>query len=372
MFLSIVIFIFILGLLILVHEAGHFIVAKRRGVRVEEFGFGFPPRLFGVKKGETVYSLNLIPLGGFVKLFGESPDGVTSQEKEALVSDRRSFAFRPIGERALIVTAGVAGNLLLAWLLFSLAHGVGLTGVIDDGEREENYASVAVVVVGVSPSSPAERGGIRPGDTILRLRDLENREKLAIGKVAQVQSFVKASRDRVLAVTVLRDGEKRELDVLARSNPPPGEGALGIALARTGTRSYRLHRALLQGALTTAALTRSLIVGLGSLFFTLFSQGRLIADVAGPVGILVLSREAARLGFSTLIFFTGILSLNLAIINVLPFPALDGGRLLFLAVEKLKGSPVSRRAERLAHTAGFAFLIALMLLITYRDVARLF
>lgn len=371
MFLSIVIFIFILGLLVFAHELGHFLAAKQRGVRVEEFAFGFPPRLFGIRWGETLYSLNLIPVGGFVRLSGETPDGVTVKESVADTdtNDPRSFRSRPLWERGLIVMAGVLGNVLLAWILFSVAHIIGMPSVLDTGET--GGGEVRVVITSVEPGSPAEVRGIRPGDVISRLR-APDQELGKITTIEEVQSFIAVRRGKEIAITVERAGKKEEVRAVPRISVSEGKGALGIAMVRTGTRRYPWYAAPLQGAITTWQSGRMIIGGIARLLAALVTHGRLIADVAGPVGIAVLSHEAALLGFSYVIFFTAILSLNLAVINSLPLPALDGGRFFFLIIEWLKGSPVSRRVEQIAHTTGFAFLVLLLVLVTYRDIARIF
>lgn len=367
MLLSIIVFIFILGILVFAHELGHFLAAKQRGVRVEEFAFGFPPRLFGIRRGETLYSLNLIPVGGFVRLSGESPDGVTVKKDED-ADDPRSFRSRPLWERVLIVAAGVAGNVTLAWLLFSLAHVIGMPSVVEDSETGVGKAHV--VITSVAPGSPAEAAGIRPGDVILEFR-APDREPGGATAVEDVQRFIGAHRGMEVMLTVERNGKKDELRATPRTSAPEGEGALGIAMVRTGTRSYPWYAALFEGAVTTWRSSVMIVQGIEKLLMALATEGRLVADVAGPVGIAVLSREAALLGVSYLIFFAAILSLNLAVINSLPLPALDGGRLLFLIIEWVKGSPVSRRAEQITHTAGFAFLILLLALVTYRDIARI-
>lgn len=379
MILSILIFIFILGLLVFAHELGHFLVAKGRGVKVEEFGFGFPPRLFGIRRGETLYSLNLIPLGGFVKLFGEAEGGEPRSPVEPQTDnltksdfvrlDPRAFAARSLGERASIVVAGVVGNVFLAWFLFSLAHGIGVPTVGDDGDG--TLRSGRVVITDVAAGSPASLNGLLPGDAIGRL-EVGARALDPVVSVDAVQQFVNAHRGEELTLTVRRAGEERAIAVTPRVAPPAGEGALGIAMTYTGIRSYPWYEAFVRGAITTARFGWAIVSGFAMLVYALLAEGRVVADVAGPVGIAVLSHEATLLGFSYLVFFTALLSLNLAVINVLPLPALDGGRLLFLAIEWFKGSPVSQKAERVAHTAGFAFLMALMILVTYRDVLRFF
>lgn len=357
--LTVIVFIIILGILIFVHELGHFLVAKKNGVKVEEFGFGFPPRIFGIKRGETTYSLNLIPLGGFVKILGE--DG---QEK----SDPRSFANKKIWRRALILVAGVTMNFLLAVFLFSLGYIIGLPTAIDDNEQATNSF---VQITQVVPQSPAGAAGIQAGDKILKMAGgqdvLEN-----IAKVSDVQDFTDKHKGQEIILSLERGKQITEARITPRQNPPEGEGAMGVGLARIANISYSWYRAIYLGFISTADLAWLIIAAIGGLLWGLITQGRAVGDVTGPVGIYQITGQAAQMGIIYLIQLTALLSINLAIINVFPFPALDGGRLLFLLIEKIKGSPVSQKIEKAVHAAGFVFLIILMLLITVRDVIKLF
>ncbi len=424
--LTVIVFIIILGLLIFVHELGHFLVAKKNGVRVEEFGFGFPPRLFGAqrvsiqeskpiafeqqkveltvesensfdgqelitkseiisqkevdlvtrikkwrwlwfgnKKGsepaseKTVYSINLIPLGGFVKIFGE--DG---QEKE----NHRSFAAKKIWRRALILAAGVAMNILLAIFLLSLGNIIGSPTVIEDNQNVEG-AKVQITVV--APQSPAEQAGIKAGDTFIKMFGSSG-QLLDITKVSQVQDFTEKNKGQEISVFLERGKNRIELKLTPRANPPQDEGAMGVGLARVANISYPWYRAIYEGFISTFGLIWLIIKALGILLWQLFSRGKVMGELTGPVGIFQITGQAAQMGFIYLLNLTALLSINLAIINILPFPALDGGRLLFLLIEKIKGSPVSQKIERTIHSAGFVFLIILMVLITVRDVIKLF
>ena len=364
MFLTIVVFILILGLLIFVHELGHFILAKRAGIKVEEFGFGFPPRIFGIKKGETIYSLNLLPLGGFVKIYGE--DGQTSTP--AKNDKKRAFYNKPISTRAGILIAGVAMNLVLAAFLLSIGYWLGLPAMVDD--QTTDLIGARVQITQVAFDSPANQAGIKMGDIIKELTFAGH--LLEVSKIEQVQEFVDSHRGEEITVIIQRGDETLEKTLVPRISPPENEGPLGIALARTAIVSYPWYRALIMGVTSTVNLTWFIIVALGSILWQLLLTGRLAVDIAGPVGIFNLTGQAAQLGFIYILQFTALLSINLAIINALPFPALDGGRLLFLAVEKIKGSPVSQKIERIAHTAGFVILILLMIAVTWRDIIRIF
>lgn len=357
--LTVIIFIIILGLLIFVHELGHFLVAKKNGVKVEEFGFGFPPRIFGIKRGETIYSLNLIPLGGFVKILGE--DG---QERH----NPCSFATKKIWQRAVILAAGVTMNVVLAVFLLGLGLGIGLPTAIDD---EKDVEGAIVKITQVDLESPAQAAGIKIGDAVIKMKSHAD-ELTNIDKVRQVQDFTDENKGQEIVVALQRGKEIFDIKIVPRENPPLGEGPLGVGLARVAIISYPWHQALYKGAADTFRLAGMIIVALGSVIWNLLTQGRMVVDILGPVGIYSITGQAAQLGFIYLLQLTALLSINLAIINAFPFPALDGGRLLFLLIEKIKGSPVSQKIEKAVHSAGFVFLILLMVLVTIRDIAKIF
>lgn len=357
--LTLLVFIIILGILVFVHELGHFALAKKIGAKVEEFGFGFPPRLLGVKKGETVYSINAIPLGGFVKIFGE--DGENKQ-------NHRSFANKKIWQRFLILIAGVAMNFLLAAVLLCVAYGIGLPQAVGD---EENFSNTKVQITFVAPGAPAEQAGLKAGDEIVSLVSGAGIVD-KISKVGQVIKFAGDNQGEKTVISIKRGQDIMAINIMPRQNPPDGEGPLGIGLARVAVVAYPWHEAIGWGFTVAGEMVWLVISALGALLWGFFQTGKMAADVYGPVGIFSLTGQATQMGFIYLLQLTAILSLNLAVINALPFPALDGGRILFLLVEKIKGSPVSQRAEKIIHSAGFAFLILLMAAVTLRDVVRLF
>lgn len=361
MILTILFFIILLGVLVLVHEWGHFIVARKFGVRVEEFAFGFPPQIASTVKNGTRYALNLIPLGGYVKIFGESGDPPAGGEH-----DPESFSSRSIGQRVLIIVAGVAMNLILAWFLFSLGHGLGLPTVIGEGDH---VLHAKVAVIGIAPASPAEQAKFFFGDTIVSLKS--GVDSVSVDRVEQVQDFIATHRGAVVLVMVLRGKEQHDLEVTPRINPPSGEGPLGIAMARVGIVRAPWWRAPWDGLKTTANAVVAIATSLWQILRDLVSHGRVPAEISGPVGIFVFADESRRLGLVYLIELAAVLSVNLAILNVLPIPALDGGRILFLFIEKVRGARVNQKREQLIHTIGFAILIALMIAITYRDIVRI-
>lgn len=358
--MTFLIFLIVLSVLVLVHEWGHFITARRAGAKVEEFGFGFPPRLFSFKKRGTIFSLNLIPFGGFVKIFGE--DGEHRREPG-------SFTSLKISKRAQIIAAGVTMNLILAWFLLSLGNFVGRPAVID--ETNAALAQDATIqVVSVAKDSPAELAGIKNSDSIVSASLKGQSRSFAAAK--EFQDFVSSAQGGDINLTLKRGGDVVTVTVSPRLSPPAGEGALGIGLVMTGLVKTSWYAAPVKAVKDTIQLIGAIAYSLAVFFWRLISRGEFMDDVTGPVGIASLAGQAYRMGLSYLIHLTALLSINLAILNILPFPALDGGRLIFLAAEKIKKSPLNPKWEKIVNTTGFALLLLLMLFVTWKDIARLF
>ena len=358
--MTVIIFLIVLSILVFVHEFGHFWVAKKKGLKVEEFGFGFPPRLFGIKRGETIYSLNLIPFGGFVKIFGE--DG---GEK----NDPRSFSSRPPGTRSLIAVAGVVMNFLLAMVLLVVGNFSGLRIGVDE-KFPGTAKDLKIQIIQVADGSPAASAGIKALDEVLEISFQQ--EKIIPSKVEDIQEFVKKHLGKEVGIKIKRNNEELSFRVLARREPPPGQGSLGISLAKTGVVSYPWHQAILNGIKDSFLLFANTVYAFGLFFKSFFVQSKVLGDVAGPIGIAVLTGQAAGLGLSYLLQFIALLSVNLAVLNLIPFPALDGGRILLYAIEKARGVPLSRRTEGFINAAGFIFLLALMFYVTVKDVIKFF
>lgn len=350
--MSIILFLIVLAVLILSHEIGHFIAAKKSGVRVDEFGFGFPPKIVKFKKGETAYSLNLIPFGGFVKIYGEE-----GQE----TNDPRSFGSKPIWIRSLIISAGVIFNVALAWLLIIIGFSLGMPVGASSAPKGTEIKNQKVVILEVAKNSPAESAGILIGD-----------ELAGFSRVDDVSNFISQNAGKEIEITYKRNTETFSAKLTPRISPPPGEGAIGVAMDEIGTVKLPIHRAVIEGA----KMTYNVVVGTTiSIFYFIIGaiKGTVgLSAIAGPVGIAGIVGSAANFGLVYLLSFIAFLSINLAIINILPFPALDGGRLLFLFIEKIKGSPVSPKISSIVHGAGMAILLTLMLIVTYRDILKLF
>ncbi|MDP3985787.1 MAG: RIP metalloprotease RseP [bacterium] len=353
--LTLLVFLAVLSVLVLVHELGHFIAARRMGVTVEEFGFGFPPRIFGFKRGDTTYSINWIPLGGFVRLKGESGEDFHHHD---------SFIAKTIPRRALIIAAGVVMNFLLAAVLFSVGFMIGLPQQVEQVPASARVRDVSVAFNYVVPESPAARVGFQAGDVVLSI------DGNTFQTAEATQEYIRSREGQTIHVVVRRQGETQEFDVIPEVLPQTGKPGIGVGLLSVGIVSYPWYMAPVRGVILTAGLTGEIAQAFINIFRSLVSEGRVGVDVSGPVGIAVLTGRAAALGFSYLLQFVAVLSLNLAVINFLPIPALDGGRFLFLMIEAVRRKPVSRQLENAIHQIGFALLLALVLVVTYRDVAQ--
>lgn len=360
--LTLIIFIIVLSILVFVHEFGHFITAKRAGMKVEEFGFGFPPRLFGVKKGETIYSINWIPFGGFVKILGEN-----GEDK----NDPRSFASKKAGVRSGVIVAGVVMNVLLAMLLLAIGNWVGVrVGLIDQAQLDQ-ASNVKVQIIQVAPGSPAEQAGLRVLDEIVGLSS--NGKLTEITAVEQVQDFISQNLGQEIKTQTRSGNQLREIALVPRVSPPEGEGALGISLAATGIVRYPWYTAIGRGVTDSIFILQHTAIGYATIIKNAITEGRPGMELSGPVGIAVITGQAARLGFTYLMQFTALISLNLAVLNIIPFPALDGGRLLFIGIEKLRrGKPMPKKIEAAVNSIGFALLILLMVFVTTKDIIKFF
>lgn len=350
--LTILSFLVVLSVLVVVHELGHFLVAKRFGVKVLEFGIGHPPRLFAIKRGETEYSLNAIPLGGFVRMLGE--ETATMRDVPRPEDAGRSFSAKSRGQRALILVAGPAMNFLLVPVLLTALFMIGVP-------QEDPAAQNQVQIHGVVPGSPAAQAGLRPGDII---------ESIDGHPIASVEDLREATRTRLgqeITLTVRRAGRAVTVTLTPRADPPPGQGAMGIQVGRVYTTvSYPIWEALPRGVVTTFELLWLFAHGI---WLTL--SGLVQPDVVGPIGIAEMTGRAASRGIGALLQFTAFISLNLAIFNLLPFPGLDGGRLLFVALETVRGRRVlSPQREGLIHFIGIMILLTLILLVSFNDIMR--
>lgn len=338
MVITIIIGIVVLSMIILAHELGHFITAKASRVRVEEFGLGFPPRLISFKRGETRYSLNAIPFGGFVKMTGEEDP-----------SETRSLAGKSRGTRLLVLSAGSLMNLLLALILFSV------------GYLFLHEAPVGQVqVVKVAPSSPAAMAGLEAGDIILSVNDHP------VGSNNELHQYIVDNLGKKTTLLIQHpDSTSRSIQVTPRLEPPEGEGAIGIAIKTV--KRYPLWQVIPLGATELAEAVIMWGGGLASVF-----TGKVSASLLGPVGLAQLTGEVAEFGILPLLRISAIISLILGIMNLLPLPALDGGRITFIFLEWIRrGKRISPKIEGTVHFIGLAMFLLLFLAITYQDIMRL-
>ncbi|NLG50800.1 MAG: RIP metalloprotease RseP [Chloroflexi bacterium] len=337
-------FVVVFSVLIFVHELGHFVAAKLAKVRVEEFGFGYPPRLLKIGQWrETAITINLLPIGGFVRMSEDDPTA------------EGSLAAKPRKVRALVYTAGALMNLLLAVVLFSITFMVG-TWTPVEGQGSGIYL--------VSPNSPAEAAGLRPGDTIISI----NGE--AIENVDQATQMIGENVGQEIEITVRRENQVLPaVKAVPRVNPPEGDGALGVSLGQPLARkAYPVWEALPMGARATFNMIASIFDGISAIF-----RKEMPLEVTGVLGIYNMTAEVAKSGIVRLIEFTGFLSINLFLFNLLPLPALDGGRLLFVVLEWVRrGRRVPPEKEGMVHAIGMFVLLALMGVVFVADYIRYF
>jgi len=388
MLLTILVFLLILSVIVLIHELGHFFVAKKLGIKVEEFGFGFPPRVFGIKRGETVYSINWLPIGGFVKLYGEDEAGggklKVQSTKLKVTDEKRAFFARSIPQRAAVVVAGIVMNVLLAIVIFYLfltASGfkteLPLLGNfrffgVNQSEKTE------IIISAVSKNSPAQNAGLAPYSQIVSL----NGEKITDASL--LTRIINANKGKEIEVS-WQDPKTKKISTASltpRVFPPPKEGAIGIAFfgVKTAVLSYdTLPQKIASGVIHPANLlvyNLSIMVKLIGISFEEKTLVPVSEGVSGPIGIYslvatILKIPSMKESVLQILHLAGILSISLAFFNILPIPALDGGRLFFIGMEVALGKKISRRIEGHAHAVGMVILLTLILLITFKDITRI-
>lgn len=390
-----IVFLLILSVLVLIHEFGHFWVAKKLGIKVEEFGFGFPPKVFGKKKGETEYTINLFPIGGFVKLYGEDEAGAgriklkhineMDHRTEEYKDIHRAFFARPPAQRMVVAIAGVVMNTVLAvaiFYLFLIISGfktelpllfdhkfIGVNQVINSD----------VIIDTIAKNSPAEQKGIRPTSKVVSV----NSEK--IDNSREFSSIISENKGREIVIELvdIKTNSKYTVQVMPRLSPPKNQGALGVGFTELDMVQLRYDTPLqkiFSGFIHPYNLLSYNFDVIGKLISISFKEKNAapVGDaVSGPVGIFkvveaILQIENVKERFLQILNITGILSISLAFFNILPIPALDGGRLFFILFEMVTGRKIPVKYETLAHTIGFALLLSLIILVTFKDIIRFF
>jgi regulator of sigma E protease len=372
MLITVLVFIAILSILVLIHEFGHFAVARLIGVKVEEFGFGLPPRIIGKKIHGILYSLNWLPIGGFVKLAGEDE----SEGSHPRLKHRKEYFFaRSKKERAAILLAGVAMNFLLA---------VGITTfILTQGVQEPTGQ---VHIESVIPGSPAAAGGLKANDVIQSITyprnvlggysaskeiQLAPTEAKKIVVPADLIDTVKAHAGETVTLSILRDSHITLISLIPRKNFPKGEGPMGVVISDLEIHVYPLSQAPVAATKINLERGWAMLAGIGALIGKLATLKPVGGDVAGPIGIAQVTGAAVKFGWKAVLEFMSILSLNLAVLNILPIPALDGGRLAFVFLEKIIGKRVKPAFEQSTHQIGMIILFILIILISINDVMRL-
>lgn len=366
--MTIVVFFIVLAVLVLVHECGHFLFAKKFGIRVDEFGLGFPPKIWGKKYGETEYTLNWIPFGGFVRIFGENPDDASISGPDKA----RAMGHKARWKQAIVLFGGIFFNFLFAWLLVSMAYALGTTASRESYARYSEYITGShTMIVSVNQDSPAMKLDIRPGSIITGItsKDINiSEEELTIPVIKDV-----ISRGNLVSLTYKNGKTERTVDVQPEKGIIADTYAIGIAMQENvGTMKLPLHNAVWEGGKFTLYMIQGVFVGLYELIAGFIHGSPDLSAVSGPLGIANMVGDSVQLGFAQLLMFTALISVNLGVINLVPFPALDGGRLFVLLIESIKRSPLKVQAINTMNTIGFIVLLMIMLLVTLKDVLNYF
>jgi regulator of sigma E protease len=364
--MTIILFLIVLAVLIFVHELGHFVVAKKSGIRVDEFAIGFPPKIFSWVKGETKYVLNLIPFGGYVKIFGENPD----EESMTGADSKRSFVNAKKWKQVCVLLAGVGMNIVFAWVLISISFMFGsLVPVGDNTSQYSKYIKNSqVVLTGVLKDSAAEKAGLMQGDKIVSVASVTGNDL----STTKIRELVEKSTSTV-AITYQRGGVLAETVATPSLSTTTGANkVIGIYMENVGIVQLNPFLALWEGGKLTITTFGQVAAGLGTFLWQAIRGQGDFSQVSGPVGIVGMVGDAASFGFAYLLGFVAFISLNLAVINLIPFPALDGGRVFFIIIETITRRQIKPKIANTVNAVGFFILIALMLVITYRDIMKFF
>lgn len=349
---TIIVFLILLGILVLVHELGHFQVARQLKIGVEEFGLGFPPRAWSKIKNGIIYSLNWIPLGGFVKIKGENGD---------LTTEPDSFSVQPFWKKVSVLVAGVAMNIILGWLLLTIGFIIGLPGMVAQNFQTPTNAQIQITQVQVK--SAADQAGLRVGDLIKSI------DGQSFSTAKDYVKYIQSHSDQSLSIEVQRKNELIKTQAQPSLLPGQSNKLLGINLVSSALLKYPWWQAPWEALKLTGFILAQIFVSLAKLLVGLFTGHGVGASLSGPVGVAVMTGQMVDLGFRYFLQFAALLSLNLAVINILPIPALDGGRILFAIIEKIRRRPNRASLENAFHQTGFALLMLLVVLVTYQDIA---
>jgi regulator of sigma E protease len=362
----IAIFIAILFVLILVHEWGHFITAKKTGMRVDEFAIGFPPKLFGIKRGETEYTINALPIGGFVRIWGEN---FGADDDSETVDRSRSFSARPKWAQALVLVAGVVMNVILAWFLFILTFMIGVPVPVEESAAAPDAQLYIQAVISDGPAAALLPAGAEIIAVSAGGRSLDRLTPDGL------TTFVTAVAPDPVMVTYVQGALEEQVEITPVAGlvaEDPARYLIGVRPVLIEIQSFGFVDSIVNGTTVTIERTVQIVVGLFTLLGQSIAGTADYSQVAGPVGIVGMVDDIAALGIVALLSFMAFISLNLAVINLLPLPALDGGRLVFVAIETVTGKEIPPEWAGKVNLFGFALLMLLMLVVTYNDILRLF
>ncbi len=370
MILTIIIVVISLILLMSLHEMGHFLLARKFGITVEEFGLGYPPKIWGKKIGDTVYSINWLPLGAFVKILGEDE---TQKKTEG------SFASKPLWQRALVLFGGVASFWIIAFLIITILAGIsGVPTAVPDSFNGMGKETPKVQIFSVAKNSPADLSGIKTGDEILKLKTKNEKlkiegQEIETNKIVEIQEFISEHKGDEIIFFLQRGDEVLTVTSTPRIDPPKGEGALGVALARVAHMQVAWYKAPWVGLKITALQTKDIPVQWYELIKKKINKVPTPdVQLVGPVGLGQIMGQALGQGAGNYLMLVAIIAIYLAFFNLLPIPALDGGRLLFIAIEAIRKKPVKPEVEQKITTIFFIALILMALIFTFQDIRRLF
>lgn len=361
---SIIIFLIILLVLVFVHELGHFLTAKWVNMRVDEFAFGFPPRLFSKKVGETKYSLNAIPLGGYVSIWGE-----TGEVDDEARGHKRAFGNRPKWAQLLVLIAGVFMNMLLAFLIFIFTSYGNVSVSTSDPEYGARTVNKRIVVIDAHSNSPAQMIGLTAGSVITEVKS--NGQKADLSSSKNVISFIERNNLSSFDITFISDkGEKIKTTISPVYGIIEGKRALGISIDQMGDIETSFWEATKISWMKTKNITYLTIFGVKDLLSSLFKGENVLSSLSGPIGIAKIVDGTSSYGLSAILNLTAILSINLAIFNILPLPALDGGRIVIVLFEAVSRRKVPFKYYSWLNVVSFLALMALLIVVTIHDVIK--
>ena len=371
--MTIIIFLIVLGVLIFVHELGHFLLAKWNGIRVDAFKIGFGPKMIAWKMGETEYGINWIPFGGFVRIHGENPDedSMNGPDKE------RSFVNKNRCRQASVLVAGVLFNFLFACLIYIVVFNMGVTATMDGFEKySSDFSNFRIMITEVSAGSPAEAVGLKLGDVITDIYQNDasstaNKLHVLPLTVSNIQSAIASSSGKVIDLGFTRGRNMKVVEIVPKPGIIPGKYDIGIAMQDVGDMKLPFSTSIFEGGRYTLIMIEDTVSGLYMFILNIFQGTANFSDVTGPVGIAGVVGNAADLGITYLLMVTALISVNLGVINLIPFPALDGGRLLFVIIEGITRRKVPVKFFNIVNIVGFVILMVLMVIVTYNDISSL-